>query len=188
MSVALHVKLSRPVSLDEIEGAVSSALAEILNLDSKPDITARFDESDLEGSRSNGLLTEGSIRILCSLAGHDAQAAVTPITVPVQVDTNDGSYSFADQGYLSVSRYSGTSPLSWALVAAAALGAARILGSEIEDNSGFFSNSNIQGPDEFCRNLRAPKPQTDPESAAEALYNTMPKSAEVTEWLKKQLG
>jgi len=172
------------MKFEEIEGAVSSALRELLNLERTPVVVACFDESDQRSSK--GFLGEGSIRVVCSLGESDEKVAVTPIKIPVQVATDDGSYSFADQDYLRIVRYSGTSPLSWALVGAAALGIARSLGSEIEDNAGFFTNANVQGPDEFYRALRVSTPQANLKSAAEVLYSRMPKSAEISEWLGKQ--
>jgi hypothetical protein len=140
--------------LDEVATAASSALEELLNLDGNTVVSASFDESDRGGFQSNGLLTESSNRVLFSLAGHNEKVAVTPMTIPVQVDRGDESYSFADQAYLSVGWHSQKSPLCWALIGAVALGIARRLTSEIEDNAGFFTNVNIQGPDEFSRSLR----------------------------------
>jgi hypothetical protein len=185
MSVTLLVKLNRPISLGDIEVVAASALGELLNLGWRPGVTANFDESDRGGSESVALLTASSKRVLCSLHGHDEKVAVTPMTVPVQVATDKGSFSFADQAYLSIGWHFRKSPLSWALVGAVALGIARDLGSEIEDNSGFFTIANVQVPDDFCRMLRVPTPQADVESAAEAFYRRMPKSIEITEWLEK---
>jgi hypothetical protein len=186
MSVALLVKLKRAVALDEIELASSAALKELLNLNDVPGVTARLDASDRVGSQSSVLLTESSNRVVCSLAGHDEKVVVTPFTVPVQVPTNDGSYSFADQDYASIGWQFKKSPLCWALVGAVALGLARGLGSEIEDNAGFFSAVNAQRPEEFFRALRIPTPQVDVELAAAALYAKMPKCSEIAEWLERQ--
>lgn len=186
MSVTLLVKLTRSLSLGEIEAAASSALGELLHVDGNPGIVATFDESDQGGGPSNGRLTETSNRVLCLLPRHDERVVVMPMTVPVQVATNDRSYSFADQAFVSIGWQARKSPLCWALVGAVALGVARILGSEIEDNSSFFTVANVQRPDEFCRMLRVPMPQPDLESAAEMLYNRMPKSAEIAEWLERQ--
>ncbi|MFN7932133.1 MAG: hypothetical protein U0R19_02325 [Bryobacteraceae bacterium] len=184
--MTLLVKLNRPISLGEIEEAASSALGELLHLDGNPGIMARFDESDQGGSPSNGQLTETSNRVLCSLPRYHERVAVTPMTVPVQVVNDDGSCSFADEAHVSIGWQVRKSPLCWALVGAVALGMARNSGSEIEDNSGFFTIANVQRPDEFCRMLRVPTPQPDLESAAETLYNRMPKSVEIAEWLERQ--
>lgn len=186
MSVTLLVNLNRPIPLSEIEEVVSSALGELLNLDRNPDIKASIDESDRGGTPSENVLTATSNRVLCFVPGHDEIATVTPMTVPVQTATADGSYAFSEQACLSVAWHFKKSPLCWALVGAVALGIARSQGSEIEDNSGFFTIANVQSPEEFCQMLRVPTGQTDLESAAEALYSKMPKSAEVTAWLERQ--
>ena len=56
--------------------------------------------------------------------------------------------------------------------------------SEIEDNAGFFTRSNVQTPSEFCRTLRLQTPQENAELAAVALYAKMPKSAEIAECVR----
>jgi hypothetical protein len=172
------------MKLEEIEAATSSALRELMNIERTPLVVARFDDFDRHPPK--GLLAEGSGRVVCSLGESNEKVAVTPLEIPVPVSTDDGSYSLADQDYLVIARDSGTSPLSWALVGATALGIARSLGAEIEDHAGFFVKANVQGPDEFYRALRVSTPQTDMRSAAEVLYSRMPKSAEILEWLKKR--
>jgi hypothetical protein len=186
MSVILLVKLKSPLPLNEAGSASSVALRELLNLEHEPFVRAVFDESDLMGSASTGLLIWNSCRVVFSLSGHEEQARVTPFTAPVGVATNEGSYSFSDQSYLSITWHFKKTPLCWSLVAAVAVGLARKQGSAIGDNAGFFTNTELQGPDEFCRTLRLTTQQTDVERAAVALHGKMPKSAEITEWLKSQ--
>jgi hypothetical protein len=185
MSVTLFVRLNRPIKLEAIEGAVACALRELLNLERTAVVVACSDDADQRPS--NGVLAEGSSRVVCSLGESNEKVVVTPIRIPVQVATDGGSYCFADRDFLSIARHSGTSPLSWALVGAVALGIARSVGSEIEDNAGFFTDANVQGPDEFYRALSVSTPQADLKSAAEALYGRMPKPTQVSEWLEKQL-
>jgi hypothetical protein len=177
VSVSLFVKLNHPMPLHDIENIASSSLRELLNLDYNPSVTASFDVPARIGNPSNELLTESSKRVLCSLVGHDEQVAVMPLTIPVHIGTVVDSYSFADQAYVSVDWHFRKSPLCWVLVAAVTLGIARSQSAEIEDNSGFFTTVNVQGPDEFCQTLKLSNPETDLEAAAEALYNKMPKSA-----------
>jgi hypothetical protein len=172
--------------IDDIGTATSVGLRDLLNLGYNPSVTTNLDESDRAGSPSNGFLMESSKRVLCSLAGHDEQVAVTALTIPTHVATEGDSYSFVDQTNVSIRWHFRKSPLCWALVAAVALGIARSQGAEIEDNSGFFTSVNVQGPDEFCQTLRLSSSQSDLDAAAEALYSKMPKSAEVTDWLKRQ--
>jgi hypothetical protein len=186
MSVALFVRLKRPVPLVEIESASVAGLQELLNLVHKPFVSARFDQSDRMGSPSSELLTDSSKRLVCSLGGHQEKASVTPLSVPMQVPTNDGAVSFADQHYVSIKVYCQKTPLCWALVGAVAVGLARNQNAEIEDNAGFFIRGNVQGPDEFCRTLRVRTPHSNMELAAAELYANMPKSAEVAEWLESQ--
>jgi hypothetical protein len=186
MSVTLLVKLNRSMPLNEIEAASAAAMRELLNLGQDPSVIARFDESGRMGSSSDGLLTDSSNGVVCSLLGHEEKVAVTPFTVPFQVPMSDDSSSFVNQNYVGVDWHSRKTPLCWALVAAVAAGLARKQESEIEDNAGFFTKANVQTPDEFCRILRLPTPQADVERAAVALYEKMPKSAEVTEWLKRR--
>lgn len=186
MSIALLVRSNYPLALVEIETGASAALRDLLNLDRATVVRASFDDSDRSSNSTILRLAGGSRRVLCSLVGHDEQVAATPLTVPVQLPTNDGSFSFADQVYVSVEWHFKKTPLCWALVAAVAAGLARCQGAEIEDSAGFFTTANNQTPDVFCRTLKLDSPNTDPNLAAIQLYAKMPKSAEVTEWLERQ--
>ena len=183
MSVALLVRLKSPATLVDIEVASSAALRELLNLEHGLQVSATFDESDRIGAKSDGLLKDGSKRVVCSPLKQEEQARITHLTIPVRVPTIDDSYSFVDQNYASVEWHFKKTPLCWALVAAVAAGLAMKQESEIEDNAGFFTRSNVQTPSEFCRTLRLQTPQEDAELAAVALYAKMPKSAEIAEWL-----
>jgi hypothetical protein len=178
MSVALLVRLKHSLPLNEVGPAASLALRELLNLDRDPVVSARFDP-DRRGGELTGLVTENSSRVICALSGYEERVRIMPFVVPVQIPTSDGSYSFTDQSYLSIDWLFNKTPLCWALVAAAAVGTARKLGSEVEDNASFFSNIITQDPDDFCRSLKIPTQQVKVEVAAEMLYAKMPKSAEI---------
>jgi hypothetical protein len=181
MSVTLLVKLERPVLLGEIESSSSRALQDLLNLEQELLISAKFDDSDRVGSPSNGFFTASSYSVVCSLAGHQETVAVRPLTVPVQTPAGDGSFSFHDQSYLSITWHVRKTTLCWAMVAAVAVGMARMVRSTIQDYAGFFTNTEEQAPEEFCQALRITTPQTSLSLAAEALYAKMPKSAEIVQ-------
>ncbi len=184
MSVALLIRLPRPLALADLEKASSAALRELLNLDWDPVINAKFDKTDAVGDPSSSLLSGSSKRVVCSLVGYEEKVAAAPFTVPVQTQTTGDSYTFADQDYVSVGWLFKKTPLCWALVAAVALAVARAEGSEIEDNSGFFTTENVQRADDFCSGLSLPESHSDPEAAAQTLYAKLPKSAEIADWLQ----
>jgi hypothetical protein len=186
MSVSLHVPLIRPMSLAEIEEASSSALQQLLHLDTRTLVRATFDESSRVGTSSTGLLTNRSKRVVCSLAGYEEAATVMPFTVPVQEVTNDDPTSFVGDDYLSVEWFVHRTPLCWALVGAVAVGVAQEQGACILDSSGFFTDKEEQAPSEFCESLMVKVKYTDIEIAAELFYSGMSKSRVVSEWLKSR--
>ncbi len=186
MSVTLLVRLKRPVTLAELEAASTAAMRDILAFKGNTAIEARFDQSDAFGERSAEVLTRTSGRVLCSLIGHEKTVTVTPFTVPVQVQTGQDSSSFVDQDYVSVAWHSKKSALCWALVAAVALALAALQGADVEDNSGFFTTDNLQQPSTFGSKVSLAGQNSDLELAAAMFYAALPKSSEVTDWLKTE--
>jgi hypothetical protein len=186
MSVALLVHLNRPESLREIEAASAIALCDILNLDQGPLIECRFDEFD-QGGEPGDVLTPRSRRVICSMQRYREQASIAPFVVPVQVESSEVASGFVDRSYLSVEWFVQKTPLCFALMAAVTLGLARVQDSEIEDNSGFFSLKNVQGPSEFCASVRPLGRFKDVESAVAEFYASIPKSAEISEWIRSRV-
>jgi len=183
MSIAIFVRLLQPIPLCDVESSSSLALQQLLNLDTRPTINARFDLSSQAGDPSEVQLSRSSKRVLCSLSGHDEEVAIVPLIIPVQIPANDSSCAFTDQCEVSIYWEYKRSPLCYALNAGVAVGIARNQCSEIEDNSGFFTMVNDQTPEEFTRILRLSESQSDIERAAAELYAKMPKSNQLIERL-----
>lgn len=179
MSVALFVKLRRPIPLGDIESFSSAALQQLLVLSIAPPVTAKFDLSSPAGDSSNDLLGVGAKRVLCSIVGHEEEVAIMPLSIPMQVPMEDDSIRFADQAYISVRWEYKRTPLCYALNAAVAAGIARCQDSMVEENSGFFTLTGDQPPDDFIRSLGLSALQKDIEQAAVYLYAKMPKSTQL---------
>lgn len=184
MSVVLLVRLKHALAVADLERASSAALRGLLNLECEPVVSAGFDETDKSGQISDRVLTGSSRRVICSVERHAEEVVVSPFTVPVQSQTDGDSLSFVDQDYISVGWHFKKTALSWALVAAVAIGAAKSEDSEIEDNSGFFSTENVQRADDFLSRISLPTSHSDAQVAADAFYVRLPKSAEIAEWLQ----
>jgi hypothetical protein len=150
-------------------------LGEILNVSLTLLVNAQFEIKDSPEDQPTDL-KEHSPPFVCSLVGYQADAWVRLVEVPPE------AIGFMEP-FLSVACRFRQTPLTWALVAGVAAGLATLQGSNITDNSGFFTRVNEQSPDEFCRTLRVATPQQDVEAAAATMYAAMPKSAEISEWL-----
>jgi hypothetical protein len=175
MSVTLLLKLQKIVDLKTLEVRSSEELRRILNLDKKPLVTAEIDKSDAVGVITDGFMDETSKRIIFSLAGFDEKVVAMPFTTPVQTKVNDNSYSFVDQNYISIEWYYKKSSLCCALIAAVALAIAGEVGSDIEDNSVFYTKEVIQHPDNFRDSVSLGEPYPNIESAVQAFYTKLPK-------------
>ncbi len=184
MSVSLHVRLNHRLTLLEIESASSAALCELLNLESPPLVRARFERANRDEPECADLWI-GSGTVFCWIPEYEEIAAVMPFEAPIQISKGEEEFAFVNQAYVDIGWHHKKTSLCWALVAAVAVGVARKELSDIEDNSGFFTESDTQQPDGFCRSLKLDTPYLDLEDAAEALYVKLPKSVAVTEWLRE---
>ena len=184
MSVSLFVELRRPLLPLEVASGTATALQELLALEHTPVVHADFDVTDTIGDVHAEVVSITSRRLLVSLQGHEEQVCVSPLIIPYRSQQSDGAYLFADRNYVSVAWQHQRTPLSCAIVAAVALAIARTQGAIIEDNAGFFTFDTCPSAENFCHSLRLTTRYSEVVAASEDLYHRMPKSIEVTEWLK----
>lgn len=169
MSIGLAVELTKNITIRAVLPKIGKALQEILGLSFAPEIVVEQYMDRTWVPLQSELLTEDSKLIGFSIAGE-------PETVAVFAHFRGGEHLPEEpRGFFAVIEVTGPrTPLVLALTAAAAAALGRECGTEVTDNTPFFSNVFDQSADHFVNAIKVRDVFEDHRAAAEVFYKSLP--------------